>query len=225
MKPTCGPLPCVSTTFQPAAIMSRRAPRSRRRRRTGRRATCAARRRISALPPTATTSACALGQCSTSAVRTRPCAPAPSPPRVKHAIGALVTPAPICPTPACRCAMPLLMTGRMPLSIDLARVDAGGSRGEVERGQRERRIGAERDRAHAQAVMDRIGRRAADELDDRRRRRHREAADAGGLGDRGIAEIGRGIGDRVAGKVEPVDRIGRRFEPALARCPRGARRS
>ena len=59
----------------------------------------------------------------------------------------------------------------------------------------------------------RVGRRAADELDDRRRRRHREAADAGGFGDRRIAEVGRGIGDRVAGEVEAVDRVGRCLEP------------
>jgi hypothetical protein len=37
----------------------------------------------------------------------------------KQAIGALVTPAPICPTPACRCAIPLLITGRMPESTTL----------------------------------------------------------------------------------------------------------
>ena len=55
MKPTCGPLPCVSTTFQPARSCRRRAWRWRTPRRTGRRATCAASSRISALPPTATT--------------------------------------------------------------------------------------------------------------------------------------------------------------------------
>src|SRR5437867_4840605 len=38
---------------------------------------------------------------------------------VKHASGARVTPAPICPTPASRCAMPVLMTGRIPVSTTL----------------------------------------------------------------------------------------------------------
>ena len=38
---------------------------------------------------------------------------------VKHAIGAVVTPAPIWPTPASRCAMPLLITGSMPQSTTL----------------------------------------------------------------------------------------------------------
>src|SRR6185295_6286125 len=38
---------------------------------------------------------------------------------VKHAIGAVVTPAPIWPTPARRCAMPLLITGSTPQSTTL----------------------------------------------------------------------------------------------------------
>ena len=38
---------------------------------------------------------------------------------VKHAIGAVVTPAPIWPTPASRCAMPLLITGSTPQSTTL----------------------------------------------------------------------------------------------------------
>ena len=121
---------------------------SRTRRRTDRRAPYAASSRISALPPTATTAICFIAACD-------PVAQAPTTAAaVKHAMGAVVMPAPICPTPASRCAMPLLMTGRMPRSSDLARVDAGGGRREVERGQRERRIAAERDRAHAQAVGD-----------------------------------------------------------------------
>ena len=193
---------------------SRRAPRFRTRRRTGRRAPCARSSRISALPPTATT---ASGfWCHERLLSPRNSRASAFTAAVKHAIGAVVTPAPICPTPASRCAMPLLMTGSTPLSTTLRASMPTRGRGEVERRQGERRIGAERDGAHAQAVMDRIGRRAADELDDRRRRGHREAADAGGLGDRRIAEVGRGVGDRVAGKVEPVHRIGRRFEPGVA---------
>src|SRR5438093_11314045 len=38
---------------------------------------------------------------------------------VKQAIGAVVTPAPICPTPGSRWAMPLLITGKMPQSTTL----------------------------------------------------------------------------------------------------------
>ena len=42
----------------------------------------------------------------------------------------------------------------------------------------------------------RVGRRAADELHDRRRRGHGEAAETGGLGDGAVAEVGRRVRDR-----------------------------
>ena len=58
---------------------------------------------------------------------------------VKHAIGAVVTPAPIWPTPATRCAMPLLITGSTPLSTTLrasmpAADDAKSSAGRLNAG-------------------------------------------------------------------------------------------
>jgi hypothetical protein len=116
MKPTCGPLPCVSTTFQPAAIIV---------------ATCFAVSQTAsywslsavwavvddeALPPTATT-ASGFGHCGLP-FSPRPVANAFTA-WVKHAIGAVVTPAPIWPTPARRCAMPLLITGSTPQSTTL----------------------------------------------------------------------------------------------------------
>ena len=39
---------------------------------------------------------------------------------VKHGIGARTMPAPICPTPASLCAMPVVITGRMPFPQRLA---------------------------------------------------------------------------------------------------------
>src|SRR5690349_5890506 len=38
-------------------------------------------------------------------------------PSVKHSSGARAIPAPICPMPGRRCAIPVLITGRMPVSI------------------------------------------------------------------------------------------------------------
>ena len=45
----------------------------------------------------------------------------------------------------------------------------------------------------ARVVAQRVGHVAADEPDDRRRRGHREAADAVGLGDRRVADVGVGV--------------------------------
>ena len=63
------------------------------------------------------------------------------------------------------------------MSTTRARVDARRRAGEVERGQREGAVAPERDLRHRQRVGERVLRRAADELDDRRRRRHGEAAE------------------------------------------------
>ena len=150
------------------------------------------------------------------------CGPASSPvasaarASLKHSIGAVVMPAPIWPTPALR-VRDAGVDDRQHAGIgDQPRVDAGRRAAEVERRQREGRIAAERDGQHPPAVRGGIGGRAADELHDRRRRRHREAAEAVGLGDGRVAEVRRGVLDGVAGEVEAVDRIRGRLEPLVA---------
>ena len=57
---------------------------------------------------------------------------------------------------------------------------------------------------------------AADEARDGRGRGHRETAETGGLADRGVAEVGGGVGCRVPGEVQPVHDLGRRREPLAA---------
>ena len=60
------------------------------------------------------------------------------------------------------------------------------------------------------------GTEPADEADDRRRRGHREAAQAGGLGDRGVADVGVGVVGPVVAEVEAVGDLGRPGEPLVA---------
>ena len=86
---------------------------------------------------------------------------------LKHSIGAVVMPAPICPTPAWRCAIPVLMIGSTPESTtSRASMPAGVppkfNGGNVNAGF------AECDTQHPAAVGGRVGGCAADELNDRR---------------------------------------------------------
>src|SRR6185437_11712906 len=73
---------------------------------------------------------------------------------------------------------------------DLADVDPAGRPRKVEVRQRERRIACDGNFVHLARVSDRLGDRASDELDQRRGRGEREAAEAGRLADRAVAEIG-----------------------------------
>src|SRR5712672_3198080 len=108
----------------------------------------------------------------------------------KQSSGARVNPAPICPTPASLCAMPVLMIGRMLVSstylvrdagVDdrqdvgvehLAGIYAGRRASEVQWRQREGIVAPERDVGHRHRIGDRVIWRAAHELYDCRRRRH-----------------------------------------------------
>ena len=122
----------------------------------------------------------------------------------KQASGARAIPAPIWPTPAWRWAMPVLMTGAIPESTTRRASIPVGRPGEAERRQRVRRVARERDPAHQAGELEGIGRAAADEPDDRRRRRHREPADPERLGDRAVAEVRVGVVGAVAREVQPV---------------------
>ena len=107
--------------------------------------------------------------------------------------------------PGSRWAMPVLMTGKIPVSTTFARIDAGRRAGKIHRRKCQRAVAAEGDVAHRRSIGDRVVRRAADEIDDGRRRSHGEAAEPGSLGDRAVAEIGRGVSDRIAWKIKAID--------------------
>ena len=112
--------------------------------------------------------------------------------------------------------MPVLMTGRIPVSTTLRASMPAGAPPKFVGGKREGAVLPERDVAHGDRVGDRVVRRAADEIGDRRRRRHRKAAEARGLGDRAVAEVGRRVGDRIAGEIQAIDHRGRAGEPSVA---------
>ncbi len=117
MKPTCGPLPCVTTTPQPvatSAAMWRAVSRAF--------SYCSSIEprwpsRMSALPPIATTARRSIVMPQPRWARPRRAsAPRAAIALEKQASGARAIPAPICPTPARRWAMPVLMTGAIPES-------------------------------------------------------------------------------------------------------------
>ncbi len=100
---------------------------------------------------------------------------------------------------------------------DAPRVDArSGVPTNPSGGQLVGRVARERDPAHQAGVLERVGRAAADEPDDRRRRRHREAADAERLGDRAVAEVRVGVLRAVAREEQAVRDADRRREPGVA---------
>src|SRR2546423_802795 len=68
-------------------------------------------------------------------------------------------------------------------------VDAGRRASEAKTGQREIRVARKRDTPHLQCVAQRISGIAADEAHDRRCRCHREATNAGGLGNGAVAKV------------------------------------
>ena len=88
--------------------------------------------------------------------------------------------------------------------------------GEIERRQREGAVAPERDVRHRERVGERVLRRAADELDDRGRRRHGESAQPGGLGNGAVAEIRRRVLRGVGGEIKPVHHRGERWFTAPA---------
>src|SRR3972149_820055 len=135
--------------------------------------------RMRALPPMATTARRSKPATSYApgTPRLRPTARRPAP---KHSRGARVMPAPIWPTPASRWAMPVLMTGWTPVSTTRRTSMPGGGPGMPA-------VAGQREAIHLAREVQGILGRAAHETDDGRRRRHGEAADAGGLGDGAVA--------------------------------------
>ena len=83
----------------------------------------------------------------------------------------------------------------------------------------------QRDLVHRPGRRHRVRHLAADEPDDRRRRRHREAAEARRLGDRGVADVGVGVVRAVRAEVEAVRHARRAGEPAVAEPRRPGCRS
>ncbi len=97
-------------------------------------------------------------------------------------------------------------------------VDPGGRAREAQARQRIVRVACERDASHFERVAQRVGRLAANEAHDRRRRGHREAADARGLGDRAIAKVRVRVPRPVAREVQTIGHRRRRREPGIARA-------
>jgi hypothetical protein len=84
--------------------------------------------------------------------------------------------------------------GDEPGAHDAGDVDAGGGAAELEDGDLPGGVLGEGDLIHLERGCQRVGDLPADKADDRRRGGHRRTADAGGLGDRGVADVGVGIG-------------------------------
>src|ERR1700684_3879305 len=105
--------------------------------------------------------------------------------------------------PASRWAMPVLITGKIPVSTTLRISMPAGVPEKFMAGSSKPPFLPEREVAHAAGVGDGVGRCSADEVDDRRRRRHGESAQAGGLGNGAVAQIRRGVGNRITEKVKP----------------------
>ena len=123
----------------------------------------------------------------------------------KQASGARAIPAPICPMPGSRWAMPVLMTGADPALDDPAQVDGRSAcPTNPSGGRREVGVAGQGDPLHLAGVAERVLGRAAHEPHDGRGRRHREAADAARLGDGAVAEVRVGVSRAVAGEVEAV---------------------
>ena len=103
-----------------------------------------------------------------------------------------------------------------PGAAHLGDVDAGRRALELQDGHRPARVLAEGDLVHPAGGRQRVGHRAADEPDDRRRGRHREAADAGRLGDRRVADVRVGVVRPVVAEEQAVGELGRSGEPLVA---------
>ena len=140
------------------------------------------------------------GQGSTAAARAARAA-------VKHSAGGVTSPAPTWPVPATLPAMPVLICGRMPVRRTFVDVDPGRRAAELQDRQRVRRVLGERDLVHRPGGPQRDRHLAADELDDRRRRRHGEPAEPGGLGDRGVADVRVGVVGSVGAEEQPLRRV------------------
>ena len=119
----------------------------------------------------------------------------------KQASGARTTPAPIWPVPGIRPAMPVLMSGAIPVSTTRHTSIPTGVPALVERRHAEVRVLAEADLGHLLRDPDGVGEPArADEADDGGRGRHREAAEPDGLDDGAVADVGvRVLGRRSRG--------------------------
>ena len=123
----------------------------------------------------------------------------------KHPFGACTSPAPTMPIPGSRWAMPVFSQGVMPVAHDLAHVNPDRRAAEVERRDRERRMLAGADLVHVQRGIQRVLRRAADELDDGRRACQRKSADPTRFSDRAVADVGVGVGRGEAGQPQALD--------------------
>ena len=134
----------------------------------------------------------------------------------KISAGGVTSPAPTWPVPATRPAMPVLICGQDAGAADPGHVDAGRRAPELQDRDRPARVLAEGDLVHPPGGGQRVGHRAADEPDDRRRGGHREAADAGGLGDRRVADVGVGVVGAVVAEEQPVGQLRRAGEPLVA---------
>ena len=119
MKPTCGPLPCVTTTFQPASIMSAMSLGE-----LAHLVVLVEDRLVLAIADQRVAADRDDGESVASSLPLSARSASAATAWVKHASGARVMPAPIWPTPASVCAMPVLMTGSMPRVDHAPRVDA-----------------------------------------------------------------------------------------------------
>ena len=140
----------------------------------------------------------------------------PSMAAVKHSIGGVTRPAPTWPVPATRPAIPVLICGRMPGPEHPGDIDTRWCAAEFQDRHGERRVLRFGDLIHPAGDGQRVGHRAADEPDDRRRGRHHHAADAHRLGDRRIADVGVGVVGSEAGQEQPVRVQRRPGEPLVA---------
>src|SRR5439155_13156014 len=95
-------------------------------------------------------------------------------------------------------------------------VDPGRRAAKIERGQSIGGALAERDLVHEPRVLERVRGCAADELNDRRRAAHREAAETACLGDGAVTDVGIGVAGAEPGEVEPLGRLCGPGEPPVA---------
>ena len=216
MKPTCGPLPWVTTTPQPVATIAamwRAVSRAF--------SYCSSIEprwpsRMSAFPPIATT-----------ARRSIVMPPSPSGPadpergaeggdRAREA-GQRRAGDPRADLADARPAVgdPRVDDRRDPGVDDPAGIDPGRGADEPEGWQRIRRVAGERDPPHQAGELQGVGRAAAHEADDGRCRGHRKPADPERLRDRAVAEIRIGVVGAVAREVQAVRDPDRRREPRI----------
>ena len=148
--------------------------------------------------------------------RSRPARRAGPVPSGRSPPAAMTRPAPTWPTPATLPAIPVLICGRIPVRQTRVTSMPVGRALELQDRHRPARVLAEGDLVHPPGGRQRVGHRAADEPDDRGRRRHREPADPGGLGDRRVADVRVGVVGAVVPEVEAVGELRRPGEPLVA---------